>query len=44
VTGAGKILERTVLFYADWLARRERPHVKQIERIVNTMSTELQPP
>lgn len=37
VTGAGKVLERTVLFYADWLARHERPHVKQIERIVNTM-------
>ena len=37
VTGAGKVLERTVLFYAQWLARHERPHVKQIERIVNTM-------
>jgi DinB superfamily len=34
VTGAGKVLERTVLFYAQWLARHERPHVKQIERIV----------
>ena len=38
VTGAGKVLERTVLFYAQWLARHERPHVKQIERIANTMS------
>lgn len=38
VTGAGKVLERTVLFYAQWLARHERPHVKQIERIV-TRST-----
>ncbi len=37
VTGAGKILERTVLFYAQWLARHERQHVKQVERIVNTM-------
>ena len=37
VTGAGKVLERTVLFYAQWLARHERQHVKQIERIVNTM-------
>ncbi len=37
VTGAGKALERTVLFYAQWLARHERPHVKQIERMVNTM-------
>jgi hypothetical protein len=35
VTGAGKTLERSVLFYADWLAVHERPHVKQIERIVN---------
>jgi hypothetical protein len=26
-----------VLFYAQWLARHERPHVKQVERIVNTM-------
>ena len=37
VTGAGKLLERTVLFYAQWLAGHERPHVKQIERIVNTL-------
>ena len=37
VSGAGKVLERTVLFYAQWLARHERQHVKQVERIVNTM-------
>ena len=37
VTGAGKVLERTVLFYAQWLARHERPHVKPVERIVSTM-------
>ena len=37
VTGAGKVLERTVLFYAQWLARHERQHVKQVERIINTM-------
>jgi DinB superfamily len=37
VTGAGKVLKRTVLFYAQWLAGHERQHVKQIERIVNTM-------
>ncbi len=37
VTGAGKALERTVLSYAQRLARHERPHVKQIERIVNTL-------
>jgi DinB family protein len=37
VTGAGAVLERTVLFYARWLASHERTHVKQVERIVNTM-------
>lgn len=37
VTGAGKILERSVLFYARWLARHERQHIKQIERLVNTV-------
>ena len=37
VTGAGKPLERTVLFYAQWLAEHERPHVKQIGRILNTL-------
>ena len=37
VTGAGAVLERTVRFYAQWLARHERPHVKQIERIVTTL-------
>jgi hypothetical protein len=40
VTGAGKALERTVLSYAQWLVRHERPHIKQIERIVNTLSLE----
>ena len=37
VTGAGKALERTVLFYAQWLAEHERPHVKQIARLVATI-------
>ena len=37
VTGAGKPLERTVYTYAQWLANHERPHIKQIERIVNTI-------
>ncbi len=37
VTGAGKALERTVRFYAEWLAVHERSHVKQIERLVNMM-------
>jgi hypothetical protein len=41
VTGAGKVLERTVLFYGDWMARHERQHVKQIEHIVNTMPLSL---
>lgn len=39
VTGAGKLLELTVLSYAQRLARHERPHVKQIERIVNMLHT-----
>ena len=39
VTGAGKVLERTVLFYVRWLAGHERPHVKQIERIAKTIRT-----
>jgi hypothetical protein len=37
VTGAGKALERTVHFYAEWMANHERPHLKQIERIATTM-------
>ncbi len=40
VTGAGKVLERTVLFYAQWLARHERQHVKQVASIVNTIFQE----
>ena len=39
VTGAGKPRERTVYTYAQWLANHERSHVKQIERIVNTLHT-----
>jgi hypothetical protein len=37
VTGAGLVLERTVLSYAKRLARHEHTHVKQVERIVLTM-------
>jgi DinB superfamily len=37
VTGAGNVLVRTVHFYAQWLARHERTHVKQVGRIVNAM-------
>jgi hypothetical protein len=44
VRGAGKGLVRTVLSYAEWLARHERPHLKQIERIVTTMHRSQQPP
>jgi hypothetical protein len=40
VTGAGSVLERTVHFYAQWLASHERPHIKQIQRIANTMRME----
>jgi hypothetical protein len=35
VTGGGQARERTVLFYAEWLAHHERPHIKQIARLVN---------
>jgi hypothetical protein len=34
VTGAGNILEWTVLFYAERLALHERAHIKQIEQIL----------
>ena len=44
VTGAGKALERTVLSYARWLAEHERPHVKQIARLVSTMPIEQRSP
>jgi hypothetical protein len=37
VTGAGAVLERTVLLYAQWLARHERSRFKQFERIVKTL-------
>ena len=36
VTGAGKSLERTVQFYAQWLAEHERSHLRQFKHIVNT--------
>lgn len=37
ITGAGAILQRTVLTYGQRLAAHERPHVKQIERIVRSI-------
>jgi len=39
VTGAGKPRERTVQMYAQWLANHEQSHIRQIERIVNTLRT-----
>ena len=35
--GAGKPLQQTLMSHADGLARHERAHLKQIERIINTM-------
>jgi hypothetical protein len=37
VTGAGKPIVRTVYSYTQWLGNHERPHIKQIERIVNSV-------
>ncbi len=37
VTVAGKPMQRTVHFYAQWLAEHERPHIKQIERIAGIL-------
>ena len=37
ITGAGAPLERTVRRYATWLARHERPHVRQIASITHTL-------
>ncbi len=37
VTGAGKHLERSVHFYAQWLATHERSHVKPMERVVTSV-------
>lgn len=35
VKGAGKTLTRSVLYYAQWMAEHERPHLKQIQRIAS---------
>jgi DinB superfamily len=37
-TGAGRLLERTVLSEATAIAVHERPHVKQIERVVHLVA------
>lgn len=38
VKGAGKPMERTVLFYAQWMARHERSHIKQIASIAKALA------
>ena len=38
VTGGGPARERTVLFYAQWLARHEPAHVKHIELFARAIS------
>ena len=43
VTGAGRPLTLTVLSYAQRLVLHERPHIKQIGRIVATLTTLSQP-
>ena len=37
ITGAGKPLVWTARFYAEWLAIHERPHLKQIEQLMQTL-------
>lgn len=37
VTGAGAPLQRTVLFYARWLARHERTHIRQLRNTVTAV-------
>jgi DinB family protein len=39
VSGGAPTYERTVLYYAERLARHERAHVKQIGRIIKTLQT-----
>lgn len=39
VTGAGRVLQRDVLFYARWMATHERPHLKQIKKLVESQLT-----
>lgn len=40
VTGAGKPLRRSVHSYAQWLATHERPHLRQVARVVAALRTE----
>jgi hypothetical protein len=39
VTGAGKPLQRSVQFYAQWLATHERSHLTHLGRLVKTALT-----
>ena len=39
VTGAGAVQVRTVLFYAQWVARHERSHFRQIDRMAAAART-----
>jgi len=38
VKGAGKPLTRTVLDYAQWLARHEQPHIDQIAKTIGSVT------
>ncbi len=38
VTGAGRRLERTMHFYAQWLATHERSHLKQFKQLTKTLN------
>jgi len=44
VTRAGRVLERTVLFYTQSLALHEQVHLEQISLVANTMRMDQQPP
>ncbi|MDQ2651497.1 MAG: DinB family protein [Chloroflexota bacterium] len=37
ITGAGALLTRDVRFYAQWLARHERSHLKEMARVANVV-------
>lgn len=40
IVGAGRPLERSVHYYAGWLAVHERAHLKQVRRIADSLRTE----
>jgi hypothetical protein len=37
IKGAGKPMEKTVLFYAEWLVIHERPHIKQMASVADAL-------